>query len=1002
MEFKKKQDRNKTQAKPTQATQPTTNLQQLLQQIGQLTRPGDLPQRIALIQQAIQMVNRQTQSELWGTLQVELGNNLQQNPLGRRAENLEKAIEHYQLALTIRTRHAFPEQWTTIQNNLATAYLYRIMGSRAENSEKAIEHVQLALTILTREAFPEQWATTQNNLAMAYKDRIMGSRAENLEKAIEHVQLALEIYTREAFPEQWATTQNNLATAYAQRIAGNQAENLERAIEHYQLTLTIRTREAFPQDWATTQNNLATAYAQRIAGSRAENLEKAIEHYQLGLEIRTREAFPQDWATTQNNLAATYADRIAGSQAENLEKAIEHYQLALVIYTHEAFPEQWATTQNNLATVYANRIAGSREENLEKAIKHYQLALAIYTRQAFPEQWATTQNNLAMAYKNRIKGRKMENLEKAIEHYQLALGIRTHEAFPQNHRLTQRNLGNLYFDNQHWVEVDGPYQAAIRVGKQLLKLALTPEAQQAEINETDELFSRTSYANLHMWYVGPAFFTLEQGKTQLLTQTLALYEADVTMLTPAQKEELDQVREGVRVLETELRLPEGSPGRLPTLHLTEKLKEARATLDQLIDTLRQVHPNFMPEGFQTLAEVLAVIPPGTTVIAPAVTSHGAAVFVVPHGLATLTESHFLWLPTLTTEQLNQWLYGTEENPGWLYAYRQCLDAVVTEQALKFEGMKTHWTRLLHTLGQEILLPVRQKLAELNINPGSELLFLPQAGLGLLPLHAAVYHFEDAPNCLTSEFTIRYTPSLYTFHTSQERAEQPGRQAYQLLACINPTKDLPFTPFEGLTLDQLFAPRQQPVLLREKAATRSAVVDHISHSNYFHFSGHGTFGWADVQQSGLKLTDGRLTMTDILTKLNLTQTKLVVLSACETGITDLSQNRDEFFGLPAAFLQAGSPAVLSTLWAVDDLSTTLFMREFYTRHLAGEPLAEALRQSQLWLRNVTGVELVGLVKTLRQQQESAELFKRERHWQAMPDVRPFEHPFYWACFVLNGV
>jgi CHAT domain-containing protein/tetratricopeptide (TPR) repeat protein len=1119
---------------------PSNNLQQLLQQMVSLTQPQQLPQRIIIIQQALQLVDMQTQPQLWGALQVELGNNLLEYPLvnktnnieqaivhyqfalmvltreafpeqwamtqynlanvykdhivGSQAENLERAIEHYQLALAIYTRVAFPQNWAQTQNNLGLAYANRIGGSRAENLERAIEHYQLALTIYTREAFPQDWARTQNNLALAYANRIVGGRTENMERVIEHCQLTLAIYTRqtfpqdwakahynlgtaylhriagsrvenlehtikhyqhtldfytrEAFPQEWAQTQNNLAIAYTNRIAGSRAKNLERAIEHCQLALAIRTRKDFPQDWAVTQNNLANAYSDRIIGSRAENLELAIKHYQMALTILTREDFPQGWAVTQNNLANAYSDRIMGSRAENLEHTIKHCQLALTIRTREDFPQEWALTQNNLANAYSNRIVGSQAENSERAIAHCKLALTIYIRETFPTQWADTQNNLANAYRNSTIGNRVENLERAINHYQFALiiytlntfpeqwagiqhnlanvyfeliekskpenlkkaifhyqqalMIRTYDTFPQDYRQTQRNLGHLYFDNKRWGEVNEPYHAAIKAGKQLLKLALIPESQQAEIRETSGLFARASYTSLKTGQVGSAFFTLEQGKTQLLTQALALYEADVSMLTEEQKAELYTVREGVQVLETELRLPEGSPGRLPTLTLTEQLQQARAELDKVIDNLRGTYPTFMPEGFATLEEVLAVIPPHTTVLAPVVTSHGAAVLVVPHGVTTLTSSHFIWLPTLTDEQLDQWLYGSAEKPGWLRIYGEFLTADKLNQTSKFEALKKGWSAWLHHFGQEFILPIRQKLAELNIVQGSELLFLPQAGLGLLPLHACPYQWQEVEQCLTAEFNIRYTPSLYALQTNQERLAQTGRQAYQLLACINPTKDLPFTPFEGHTLDQLFTPRQQPTLLWEKEAKKQAVIDHISHSNYFHFSGHGMFDWGEVQQSGLVLADKqRLTMTDILTKLNLEQMRLVVLSACETGITDLSQNRDEFLGLPAAFLQAGSPAVLSTLWAVDDLSTTLFMREFYTRHLAGEPLAEALRQSQLWLRNVTGAELVGLVKTLRQQQESAELFKRERHWQENPAVRPFEHPFYWACFVLHG-
>src|SRR4028118_1769260 len=198
------------------------------------------------------------------------------------------------------------------------------LGSKANNIEIAITGFQIVLN--NREPGSEKFAQTQNNLANAYSNRINGSRAENLERAIEFYGAALTVYTLEDFPEYWATTQNNLANAYFYRINGSRAENLERAIEFYQAALTVRTLEDFPEDWATTQNNLAVAYSTRINGSRAENLERAIEFFPAALTVYTLEDFPEKWAGTQNNLATAYSDRINGSRAENLERAIKFYE----------------------------------------------------------------------------------------------------------------------------------------------------------------------------------------------------------------------------------------------------------------------------------------------------------------------------------------------------------------------------------------------------------------------------------------------------------------------------------------------------------------------------------------------------------------------------------------------------------------------------------------------------------------------------------------------------
>jgi CHAT domain-containing protein len=134
---------------------------------------------------------------------------------------------------------------------------------------------------------------------------------------------------------------------------------------------------------------------------------------------------------------------------------------------------------------------------------------------------------------------------------------------------------------------------------------------------------------------------------------------------------------------------------------------------------------------------------------------------------------------------------------------------------------------------------------------------------------------------------------------------------------------------------------------------------------------------------------------------------VTLSACETGLTDIRQSPDEYLGLPAGFLQAGAPAVVSSLWAVDDLSTALLMGEFYHRLLMkNQAPALALRGAQLWLRDRTAEQL-HLAETY-QQLYLASGRKDQHAWEAIryyrknPKTTAFAHPYYWAAFTFSGV
>jgi len=99
----------------------------------------------------------------------------------------------------------------------------------------------------------------------------------------------------------------------------------------------------------------------------------------------------------------------------------------------------------------------------------------------------------------------------------------------------------------------------------------------------------------------------------------------------------------------------------------------------------------------------------------------------------------------------------------------------------------------------------------------------------------------------------------------------------------------------------------------------------------------------------------LKLSDIINgAIDLETSQLVTLSACETGIVDIRLSPDEYIGLPAGFMQAGAPAVVSSLWRVDDRSTALLMERFYQNHLKeGMSLPAALREAQLWLRDEKG-------------------------------------------------
>jgi len=136
------------------------------------------------------------------------------------------------------------------------------------------------------------------------------------------------------------------------------------------------------------------------------------------------------------------------------------------------------------------------------------------------------------------------------------------------------------------------------------------------------------------------------------------------------------------------------------------------------------------------------------------------------------------------------------------------------------------------------------------------------------------------------------------------------------------------------------------------------------SEWVHFAGHGRLDEAHPERSGLFLEGGLLTVSDIF---NLDMNAgLVVLSACETAGTEVSG--EGLVGLTRAFLYAGSPSVIVTLWRVEDRKTSDLMLRFYTNLDQSGDKSEALRKAKLGLLGRGGASA---------------------------------HPYYWAPFILVG-
>lgn len=215
---------------------------------------------------------------------------------------------------------------------------------------------------------------------------------------------------------------------------------------------------------------------------------------------------------------------------------------------------------------------------------------------------------------------------------------------------------------------------------------------------------------------------------------------------------------------------------------------------------------------------------------------------------------------------------------------------------------------------------------------------------------------DALRVVADEQVLRYVtgaPDLRTFRNSIYR--------------------LPNTRTEVVNISRRYADSGTRIYTGSDASEENVKHnDALANYRYLHFATHGLLNEKKPQYSGLVMTldddtgeDGFLQMNEIFNlRLN---ARMVVLSACQTGLGKLVRG-EGVIGLTRAFMYAGSPSVVVTLWNVADRSTSVFMQQFY-QHLDDNPAdgAAALRQAKLDMLN---------------------------------DAK-YQHPFYWAPFSMVG-
>jgi CHAT domain-containing protein/Tfp pilus assembly protein PilF len=797
-----------------------------------------------------------------------------------------------------------------------------------------------------------------------------------------------------------AATLHDLAVFYYYKGDYPQVEPLSsRALAIKEKTLGKEHPEV-----ASSLNLLANICFNKGDFAKAEQLSKralSIKERSVGLANTTL-------APYLNNLGRVY-DRIG-----DYAKAEPLYRRALAIRENSLGPEHpfIAQSLNNLANLIYNK-----GDDVEAERLHLR-ALAMREKLLGPDHSnvAESLGNLANIY------RKRRDYAQAEPFYRRALAIQE-KIGPQRPHVA-RMLNNLAL----FYAVKGDIRQAIEfqsrsnaVTEYNLSLNLAGGSERQKLAFLALFSKQTDFTlSLHSQAAPDdpqaldlAFTTLLRRKSRgldAMADTIATLRRHAT---PQDKELFDRLADArSRLASTKIKRPEDSdPESDP-----EQLKPFEDEVEKLEAELSTRSAGFRAQTQPaTLAAVQAALPAGSALV--------EFVVFTPQEIPTmrsLTPRYLAYL--LTPQGPPSWVDLGEAAP---------IDRAVEAWRQTLRGNRIDVKRLARELDEKIMHPVRSSIrSEINhllIAPDGSLNLIPFAALVDEENRYLIERFtisfltsgrdllrlqdsppsQDAPLVVADPIFGKAAPVIAHAYQRSANLSSERKAGKQIeTGQTGQTGHIAFRPLPGTKAEALAIKAILPdaSLLLQQQATEAALkraraprILHIATHGFFLAdqqaqtteAGRGDETISDLRlgkrpasaeapllRSGLALSganqsqngddDGVLTALE-MAGLDLWGTRLVVLSACDTGLGEVMKNSEGVQGLRRALVLAGSESQVMTLWPVTDEGARDMMIDYYKALQRGEGRSEGLRQVQLRM-----------------------LHSKDRR-----------HPFYWAAFIQSG-
>jgi CHAT domain-containing protein/tetratricopeptide (TPR) repeat protein len=430
--------------------------------------------------------------------------------------------------------------------------------------------------------------------------------------------------------------------------------------------------------------------------------------------------------------------------------------------------------------------------------------------------------------------------------------------------------------------------------------------------------------------------------------------------------------------------------------LSERAR-ARLFLDQLgnarIDNIKQASPEFMAREEQLRRENITLERQlGQELSRPGPELNSERILVLQSRVVAVRASYeslfnqlklsnpkyaaFLSIAPMTVEMAQRHLDPETTIVSYLTAPYQTIVFVLTKTSLRMKKLNIGEADLIHEIStfrdfadDNEVSPALRILYKALIAPihseikTSKLIFVPHGVLHELPFAALT---SDGHHFLSDDYSISYLPSVSALSYLRSKV---GSSAERALILANSQEEglphLSSVEDEARAVAAFFG--TEPLLGRE--ATAAVLRKDATNYDILHLVAHFEIDRTNPMASRILLgrggngDDSPLDLAGVY-GLSLRRTDLVVLSGCQS-MRGKRTRGDDIIGLSRAFLYAGSPSVVASLWSVDDDATKLLMVAFYTHLRQGLSKVDALRSAQVEVR------------------------------------QKYPSPFYWAGFVLTG-